>query len=450
MNHATIEKGPDAASTATGPDVVIATNQTALDSANMHLLPDENLLSDGEGIDGADLLDRIHAFARRFICYPSDMASIAHVLWIAHTHLMDAWFSSGRLAVLSPEPGSGKSRVLEITALLVPNPLLSVNSSAAYILRKVAYQENRPTILYDEIDTIFGPAARGNEDLRGMINAGYRRGAVVGRCNTERGKVQTVELDTYAAVAMGGLGNLPDTIMTRSVIIRMRKRAVGEKAEPLQPRIHEQEAGVLRDELADWASGIFSMAEMAKPEFPDVIVDRNADVWGPLFVVADLAGGHWPQLARQAAMDAVMSAKANERPSLGVQLLVDIRTCLGDADRITTAKLVEGLLADEEAPWGDLKGRKIDARKLAHMLRSYGIRSVTIRMPDGSTPKGYRRADFIDAWERYLPKSGSSATNATSATGHESPEKTGDSGVADDSPSPPCGVKGDDVADPES
>ncbi|WP_235209686.1 DUF3631 domain-containing protein [Sphingobium sp. Ant17] len=450
MNDVTIEKGPDAAVTATGPDVVIATNLTALDSANMHLLPDENLPSDGELIDGAALLDRIHAFARRFICYPSDMASIAHVLWIAHTHLMDAWFSTGRLAVLSPEPGSGKSRVLEITALLVPNALFSVNASAAYILRKVADQENRPTILYDEIDTIFGPAARGNEDLRGMVNAGYRRGAVVGRCNTERGKVQTVELATYAAVAMGGLGNLPDTIMTRSVIIRMRKRAAGEKAEPFQPRVHEHQALALQDELAGWASSIFSMAEMAEPEFPDAIVDRNADVWGPLFVVADLAGGHWPQLARRAAMDAVMSAKANERPSLGVQLLVDIRTCFGTADRITTAKLIEGLLADEEAPWGDLKGRKIDARKLGQMLRSYGIRSVSIRMPDGSTPKGYRRADFLDAWERYLPKSGSSATNATSATGHESPEKTGGSGVADDIPLPPCGGVDHGVADPKS
>src|SRR3546814_3303576 len=125
--------------------------------------------------------------------------------------------------------------------MLVPNPLLSVNSSAAYILWKVSDQANRPTILYDEIDTIFGPAARGNEDLRGMVNAGYRRGAMVGRCNTERGKVQPVELATYAAVAMGGLGNLPDTIMSRSIIIRMRKRAAGEKAEPFQPRIHELE-----------------------------------------------------------------------------------------------------------------------------------------------------------------------------------------------------------------
>src|SRR3546814_7553804 len=102
-----------------------------------------------------------------------------------------------------------------------------------------------------------------------MVNAGYRRGAMVGRCNTERGKVQPVELATYASVAMGGLGNLPDTIMSRSIIIRMRKRAAGEKAEPFQPRIHELEAEALRIELAEWAASIAGLAEMAQPAMPD-------------------------------------------------------------------------------------------------------------------------------------------------------------------------------------
>src|SRR3546814_11573135 len=108
--------------------------------------------AEAASVDGAGLLNRIRAFTRRFICYPSDHASTSHVLWIAHTHLMEAWFSTPRLAVLSPEPGSGKSRVLEITAMLVPNPLLSVNSSAAYILWKVSDLANRPTNLYDEIE----------------------------------------------------------------------------------------------------------------------------------------------------------------------------------------------------------------------------------------------------------------------------------------------------------
>lgn len=381
-------------------------------------MPD-GIATDAASIDGAELLDRIHAFARRFICYPSDHASISHVLWIAHTHLMDAWFSTPRLAVLSPEPGSGKSRVLEITALLVPNPLLSILSTPAFIFRRVSDQNNRPTVLYDEIDTIFGQP-RGNEELRGMINAGYRRGTTVGRCYMDKGKVETEQLETFAALAMGGLGNLPDTIMSRSVVIPMRKRATGERAEPFQPRFHEPQADALRNELADWAASVTALAEAAEPALPNGIADRNADVWGPLFTVADLCGGRWPNLARQAAIASVQAAKTDNELPLGVQLLADIQCCFGGKDKLPTRELLALLLAEEESPWGDLGYRKkLDAHLLAKMLRPYGIGSSSVRLPDGSTPKGYKRADFHDAWERYLPKP---ATGATSATSEDSPE----------------------------
>lgn len=428
MSEFNIDSGAGAAPTATGPDDTKADCSVPHNSVNEGFLPDEKPLN-----LGADLLDRVLAYARRFICYPSDEAGIAHVLWIAHTHLMDAWFSTPRLAVLSPEPGSGKSRVLEITALLVPNPLLSVNSSPAYILRKVADEENRPTILYDEIDTIFGPAARGNEDLRSMFNAGYRRGATAGRCFVDRGKVVPEELPTFAALAMGGLGNLPDTIMSRSVIIRMRRRANGEIVEPFKPRTHVLQAAALRDELVEWAASVIDMAEIAQPAMPDCISDRNEDVWGPLFTVADLAGGQWPNAARNAAINAVQTSKANERPTIGVQLLADIHACFGNADRIPTTDLLDKLLADNEAPWGDLRGKKIDARKLGKMLREYGIHSSTIRLPNGSTPKGYKREEFDDAWKRYLPTSKLAATSATAATNVEAVHKTEISDVTSES-----------------
>lgn len=448
MNGVDLDEGAEAASTATGPDDAQATSSAFPASTNDGEPPDGEP-SDAAGIDGADLLSRVRDYARRFICYPSDTASIVHVLWMAHTHLMDAWFSTPRLAVLSPEPGSGKSRVLEITALLVPNPLLSVNSSAPFILRMIADQENRPTVLYDEIDAIFGPYARGNEDLRAMINAGYRRGAMIGRCYMEKGKVLTEQLATYAAVALGGLGNLPNTIVSRSVIIRMRKRGPGEEVEPFRPHLHEPPADALKGELAAWAASVFGLAETAQPVLPDGIADRDADVWEPLFIVADLAGGEWPTLVRQAAIEAVRSAKVNERPSLPVQLLADIRACFGDKDRLTTADLLDKLLADEEAPWGDLGRKKLDARILAKMLRGYDIRSSTIRVADGSTPKGYKRESFHDAWERYLPPLETNATSATDATSRESLDKTEASSVADETALPPCGGNDVDVAEPE-
>src|SRR6516162_9064440 len=95
----------------------------------------------------SDILDSIYTFAGRFIAYPSEHDHAAHSLWCAHTHLMDSWESTPRLAFLSAEPKSGKTRALEITELLVPFPVETVNVSPAYIFHKV---KEGATILHDE------------------------------------------------------------------------------------------------------------------------------------------------------------------------------------------------------------------------------------------------------------------------------------------------------------
>ena len=85
---------------------------------------------------GEIVLRRVHDFLGRFVAYPSAHAQIAHALWIVHAHLMDRWDSTPRLAFLSPEPGSGKTRALEITELLVPGAVAAINVSPAYLFRK--------------------------------------------------------------------------------------------------------------------------------------------------------------------------------------------------------------------------------------------------------------------------------------------------------------------------
>jgi hypothetical protein len=96
--------------------------------------------------DGNVVLQTIHNFLGRFVCYPCGHSQIAHSLWIVHTHLMDRWESTPRLAFLSAEPQSGKTRALEISEMLVPNSVATVNVSPAYLFRKVGCEENRPTM----------------------------------------------------------------------------------------------------------------------------------------------------------------------------------------------------------------------------------------------------------------------------------------------------------------
>src|SRR5687767_14668471 len=71
---------------------------------------------------GERVIEAVYSFLGRFVSYPSEHARIAHALWVLHAHLMAVWDSTPRLAFLSAEPASGKTRALEVTELLVPNP----------------------------------------------------------------------------------------------------------------------------------------------------------------------------------------------------------------------------------------------------------------------------------------------------------------------------------------
>jgi hypothetical protein len=81
--------------------------------------------------DGARVIGDAFAYQKRFVCYPSTHAAVAHTLWIAHTYMLGAWESTPRLAFLSAEPTSGKTRSLEISEPMVPNAVSTVNASAA-------------------------------------------------------------------------------------------------------------------------------------------------------------------------------------------------------------------------------------------------------------------------------------------------------------------------------
>lgn len=368
----------------------------------------QNPLHTVKASDGEAILNDVESFVGRFVAYPSEHARVAHVLWIAHTHLMDCWDSTPRIAFLSPEPGSGKSRALEVSELLVPNPVQSINASAAYLFRKISDPEGLPTILFDEVDTLFGPKAKEHEEVRGVLNAGHRRGAVAGRCVIVGKGVQTEELPAYCAVALAGLGNLPDTILTRSVIVRMQRRAPGEKVEPFRHRLARAEGYPLRDRMAAWALLVAHKLTGTYPVMPEEITDRPADVWEALLSVADAAGGQWTQRARTAAL-ALVKAAQDSTPSLRIRLLADLRTIFGDAPALYSQTIIDQLTGgtglDDDAPWGDLKGKPLDKGGLASMLRHYEVKPTKVRERGNKPLQGYTRQALHDVWQRYLPAS---------------------------------------------
>jgi hypothetical protein len=347
-------------------------------------------------------LNAVKAFLSRFVIYPSEHELIAHTAWIVHAHLMDEWDSTPRLAFLSSEPASGKSRALEVTAQLVPRAIEPVNVSPAYLFRRTTSADGRPTILHDEIDTVFGPKAKDNEDVRGFINAGYRKHSKYGRCVGKNGQFTTEDIPAYCAVAVAGLGNLPDTILSRSVIVRMKRRAPHEAVEPFRVSKFQEEASAIRQHIEQWASQHKDLLANMKP-LPPEVTDRDADVWEALIAIGDCADEHWSQAIRVTAVTLV-TLKREAPQSLGILLLSDIKAIFDNkkVQSISTKELLFELNSLTTSPWADLEHRPLEDRKLSAILKPYGVKSETIRVSE-SICKGYKLDFFKDAFIRYLP-----------------------------------------------
>ncbi len=257
-----------------------------------------------------------------------------------------------------------------------------------------------PTLLFDEIDAIFGKKARDREDLRGMLNAGYRRGAYVLRMGGAK-MTELQNFPVFCAKAFAGIGNpLPDTIVDRSIPIRLQRRTRDETVERFRRRdVAPQALDISKRIVSSFAARLDKLHGL-RPELPDDLDDRAQDVWEPLLAIADTAGSDWPKRARTAALE-LSAGESREDDSLTAKLIVDICKVFTETEekRLRTADLIEHLSRIEESPWGDWYGKPISPQKLSQLLRVYRIRTMSVWV-DGAKRQGYKLEQFVDAFTR--------------------------------------------------
>lgn len=351
--------------------------------------------------DGAALLEELRTAIGRYAVLPSEEALTAVTLWVAASHIQPSLQHAPRLAVVGPTKGCGKSRVLDVLHETVHQPMMTVNTSPAVVFRVIG--KNPPTLLVDEADTIFGPKAGDKEDLRGLLNAGHQRNRPAWRISGPEHK--PTAFPTFAMAALAGIGDLPDTIMDRAVVLRMQKRKPGERITPFRSRYSVPELHAVRDRLAAWLTPLREAAGRLVPEMP--VEDRAADTWEPLVIVADLAGGHWPAKARAACLAMTRhEAVQDEQTTLKTRLLRDIRRIFeqeGNKEALRSQDLLASLLTDAESPWPDYGIKGLTAFHLSALLKDFGIGPANYRFEQGRQAKAYARNQFLDAWARYCP-----------------------------------------------
>jgi hypothetical protein len=330
-----------------------------------------------EQTGGAELLEIVSKFIERFIVLPSKEHADLIALWVLHTHAIEAFWATPYLRITSAAPGSGKTLLLEILEALTRRGWHAVNPSVAVLYRKI--DRSQPTLLLDELDNY---PLDDKRDALSVLNSGYKRGATVDRCK-ENGDLES--FSCYCPKAYAGLDKrqIVDTLLSRSITIRLEKRLPTEPVEMWIAPLTGPEAEILRGRLERWAETTVVELEGSRPELPDGMINREAEVWWSLLAVAEYVGDGWSARTIDAWKKLASGGDATDDESEPVQLLTDIRAAFNGSAAISTANLLGVLNGIEESPWGARRrGEGLDARGLARMLRPFGIKPKGVRVGD--------------------------------------------------------------------
>ena len=364
-------------------------------------------------VEPAGLLSEISETVRRFIVCSNETAD-AVALWAAMTWFIDVIQVAPLAVITAPEKRCGKSLLLFLLGRLSCRPLTASNISPAALFRVIDTWQ--PTLLVDEVDSFM----RENEELRGLLNCGHTRDSAYTVRIVGEAMVPT-RFNVWGAKALAGIGHLADTLMDRAITLELRRKLGHETVERLrhsEPELFE----TLAAKLARFADDYREAVRVARPNLPLSLNDRAQDNWEPLLAIAQVAGGVWPDRARHAALK--LSGTESATASAGTELLADIQEVFEhkSVDKISTVELIRALCEDEEKCWATCsRGKQITPRQLAKRLNEYHIASKTIRLGYSETPKGYERAQFQDAFARYLsfpPENGTFAATTPQPNNH--------------------------------
>jgi uncharacterized protein DUF3631 len=374
--------------------------------------------------DGATVLRELERFISGFVVLPPHTL-LPLALWALATHIFDVFDTYPFLIFSSPAPRCGKTRTLEVLELVVARPRRTANVSEAALFRLV--DSTHPTFLLDEQEALSGKSERA-EALRGLLNAGHRRGSKATRCGgANRDEVR--EFDVYCPKVLAGIGDFQTTLRDRAIVVAMQRRPAAQLVTRFIHRIASQAGANLKAQIESWAGSnrnrIRDFYETAPS--PQFLSDREEENWAPLFSILAIAEhSRLNELRADAEVLLERKAEADDEQTLALEILKHaLEAWLPDESTITSKELIARLQRKEDAPTFKPDGGRsevdLSPRRLARMIRGFGVRPINIRSEGDRVRKGYRRSELTGALAPYLKVS--SATSATSlATQQATPD----------------------------
>lgn len=368
-------------------------NTTALPTEELKIKreSEEHVNPDKKAI-GIHIYEILCSTIDRFIhCEPYQNTTIA--LWVIKSWCMPAFKVAPILAITAFTKGAGKSQLLNLIGCLCHDPVSTSNITPAALFRYI--EQYKPTVLIDEADTFLSRS----EDLRGILNAGFESTGCVIRCVGQDS--EPTQFNVFCPKVIAGIGNLPSTIESRSIVINLYRKPMRIEKEKLR-KANGSDFEEIKQLVSEWANNHIEQLMKYEPQMPDKLSDRQKDCWEPLLSIAELLGD---EIAEQARNAAVNISKTNiDEPHTNELMLLDIKRVFTEQkiDRLPTIELINALCEDDEAAWRYLnKGGKITPRQLAQILKQFNISSKQIRFGE-QTKKGYDISDFQECFSKYL------------------------------------------------
>lgn len=337
------------------------------------------------------ILDEIRSYLERFIVFSDADHSLITALWILHTRTFMESFPRAPwvtpyLYIYSETPGAGKSTFLRILRTLVYNPEIAGDITSAAMFTLIGGdEEGKPTLLIDEVDTVFNGSGAGNEALRRTLNTGYEASGYAVR---KQGR-EAIKYSTFCPKVLAGINSLssdlPETVKTRSIPVKLVK---GHPSEIYYSFMAGPEAEALSEKLDSWirSNGEEIISYMPKPI--ESMEPRAFEISFPLLQIAHALGVETE--ARAALIRFLAPEPPKDNPE--VAMLRRIREAFDSTghDKLFTAEIVEAL------------GEGWNGKLLGSRLRQIGVGESTNLTMRGRKSRGYKRSDFSEVWSRYL------------------------------------------------
>jgi hypothetical protein len=364
-------------------------------------------------------LANLRAFLSGYCHFADPNVTMPLSLWVAATYLYEAFDAFPYLSITARVKRAGKSRLSELIGFTCSMPFNVAGCSAASLFRAV--QENKPTIIWDEAETLSSEAASA---VRAFLNVGYRKGQTIPRADGKHGIIQW---PTYCPKVFVMIGDVYDTLRDRSIVVEMQR---GEPGKRFNYEIAKLEGATIAEELKNVIAENLEAIQTAYLETDTpFLTDRDAELWRPLFAICsvlcrndirelsriavDLATEKTAEIRRYGFTNQASQDEAERiirREEYARRAVADLLSITEKRESISSNEAVTLLRDIDIAPWRKYEGVGLEGRMLADLVAVLELRTKAIR--DSSKPyrasgkgqnmfRGFTRKDIVSCAKKY-------------------------------------------------